>query len=143
MTQEALRERIDAYCRRYKVSTTRGAMGLPPYPAGERETPQHRDWIVLYKAISRFRRRQAGLPGSPERVAALKSQNGICPLCLTPVGTDGENAHQPGPGATMTIVHAHCNELLRLALTLGPEVFDRVRAHAWPEPRSSMGAKRR
>ena len=50
MTQEALQERIDAYSRRYKVST-RGPMGLPPYPAGERETPQHRDWMVLYKAM--------------------------------------------------------------------------------------------
>ena len=118
MTQEALQDRIDAYCRRYNVSR-RGALGLPPYPAGERETPQHRDWIVLYKAISRFRRRRAALPGSPERVAALESQNGICPLCLKPVGTDGEDIHRPGPAATTTIVHAHCNELLRLAVKLG------------------------
>ena len=133
MTQEALQERIDAYCKRYKVSK-RGATGLPPYPAGERETPQHRDWIVLYKAISRFRRRQAALPTSPERAAALKAQDGRCPICLAALGAEGQAALKPQGGATLTIVHPDCDELLSLVLKLGPSVLDRLRAYAWPQP---------
>lgn len=138
MTAEALQQRIDAYCTRYKVP--RGAArGLPPYPAGERETRQHRDWIVLYKAISRFRRRQAALPTSPERAAALKAQDGRCPICLVEVGAQDDIAHQPRPGTTMTLVHPGCNELLRLVLTLGPAVLDRLRSYAWPAPAPSGG----
>jgi len=135
MTAEALQQRIDAYCARYKVPRRTG--GLPPYPAGERETRQHRDWIVLYKAISRFRQRQTALPTSPERAAALKAQDGRCPICLVEVGVEGQTAHQPQPGAALTIVHLECNELLRRVLTLGPSVLDRLRSCAWPEPRSS------
>jgi hypothetical protein len=142
MTQEALQERIDAYSRRYKVST-RGPMGLPPYPAGERETPQHRDWMVLYKAISRFRRRQAALPSSPERIAALERQDGKCPICLAAVGAEGQAACQPHAGSALTIVHPECDELLGLVLKLGPPALDRVRAYAWPASGPSKAGKTR
>jgi hypothetical protein len=136
MTQEALQQRIAAYCTGYNVS--RGdPEGLPPYPAGERESRQHRDWIVLYKAISRFRQRRAALPTPPERAAALEAQDGHCPICLAQVGAEGQIAQQPGPGATMTIVHAECDDLLSFVLKLGPSVLDRLRSYAWPGPRSS------
>ena len=136
MTQEELQQRIDDYCARYGVRE-RKPDGLPPYPAGEREEPAHRDWIVLYKAVSRFRKRQSGLPASPERHAAIEAQNGRCPICLADVGAEGRLAHQPQAGATMTVVHSECDELLRKVLTLGPSALDRLRAYAWPEARSS------
>jgi len=44
--------RLEAYCAQYGVSPT--ATGLPPFPAGRRETPQHREWISLYKAHRRL-----------------------------------------------------------------------------------------
>lgn len=47
-TVEAFEERLADYCRRYEVSI--GANGLPPYPAGRRETPQHREWMALHRA---------------------------------------------------------------------------------------------
>ena len=100
MTEEALQQRIQEYCRRYKLAAKPTANELPPYPAGERETRQHRDWIVLYKAISRFRKRQAALPASPERAAALEAQDGRCPICLADVTRDGSVAPKPRSGAS-------------------------------------------
>jgi hypothetical protein len=141
LTPEQVQERIDAYCARYKVRCKPD--GLPPYPAGERESPQHREWIVLYRTVSRFRRRLQGLPASPERVSALKAQEGRCPICLADVAGDGTIAEQPLPGATMTILHPDCNALLRQVLELGPEVLGRLRSYAWPEPASRRSGKRR
>lgn len=131
LTQEELQQRIDAYCARYGV-VERKDDGLPPYPAGERESRQHRDWIVLYKAVSRFRKRQAALPPSPER-QALDAQAGRCPVCLGTVGADGG----------VVIVHSECDALLRMVLKLGPSVLDRLRNHLWPDvPPSKSGRSR-
>jgi len=43
------------YCARYGVEPN--AEGLPPFPTGLRETPQHREWLAVYKAHHRLRRR--------------------------------------------------------------------------------------
>jgi hypothetical protein len=53
LTLEELQARVAAYCERYGVKP--GPDGLPPYPAGRRETPQHREWIAVYKVHSRLR----------------------------------------------------------------------------------------
>jgi len=52
-TPQELENRVAAYCERYGV--TPGPTGLPPYPSGQRETPQHREWIAVYKAHRRLR----------------------------------------------------------------------------------------
>jgi hypothetical protein len=54
LTPQELEERIRAYCERYGAAP--GPTGLPPYPSGQRETPQHREWIAVYKAHSRLSR---------------------------------------------------------------------------------------
>jgi hypothetical protein len=54
LTVEDLQGRIAAYCERYGVAP--GSDGLPPYPSGQRESAQHRDWIAVYKAHRRLRR---------------------------------------------------------------------------------------
>jgi hypothetical protein len=59
LTPEAYAARLSAYCARYAVQPT--AEDLPPYPAGQRETPQHREWISLYKARARLARRARGV----------------------------------------------------------------------------------
>ena len=137
MTQEQLQQRIDAYCAKYEVSV-RKADGLPPFPAGERETRKHRDWVVLYKAVSRFRQRRAALPMSSERTAALAAQNGRCPICLDELGADGEPFSQPGSPASLTIVHAECDTCLRLLVRLGPSVLERLQSCAWPDDLPSV-----
>jgi hypothetical protein len=58
LTAEVLQARVAEYCRRYGVSPSAG--GLPPFPSGKRETPQHREWLLVYKAHQRLSRRQQG-----------------------------------------------------------------------------------
>ena len=70
LTEDVLRERTAAYCSRYGVKDFNEA-GLPAFPAGERESRQHRDWVNLFKAWSRFRHRTAA-PQNAERVAVVR-----------------------------------------------------------------------
>jgi hypothetical protein len=51
---EELQRRISEYCEKYGVAPN--ATGLPPFPSGQRETPQHREWISVYKAHQRLGR---------------------------------------------------------------------------------------
>jgi hypothetical protein len=53
LTVQDLQDRVAAYCKRYDVAP--GPDGLPPYPSGQRETAQHREWIAVYKAHRRLR----------------------------------------------------------------------------------------
>ena len=100
VTPEQFLERVHAYCRTYGVEPN--AVGLPPFPTGQRETPQHRAWLGLYKTHQRLRLRS-------------EADAAPCPVCL---GTDS--------------AHADCRALLQLARTLGPDALERVRAHLWP-----------
>jgi hypothetical protein len=52
LTAEEFQSRVEAYCAQYGVEVT--PEGLPPFPAGRRETAQHREWISLYKARKRL-----------------------------------------------------------------------------------------
>jgi hypothetical protein len=74
-------ERLASYCRRYGVSAT--VAGIPPFPAGRRETDQHREWLSLYKAHSRL---------YPPTKAVAPS-DGSCAVCGRPVASDGGVAH--------------------------------------------------
>src|SRR5574340_689754 len=58
LTREAIEARTAEYCSRYAVEPH--ADGLPPFPAGQRETPQHREWLSLYQARQRLARREQG-----------------------------------------------------------------------------------
>jgi hypothetical protein len=101
MSEDEVRARIDAYCARYKVRE-RNEAGLPVYPAGLRETAQHRDWISLYKLFDRHRKRSGAPPTA--RAAA-----GACPICL----------RKDGP-------HRRCEDAVALVRELGPESLDRL-----------------
>ena len=106
MSDDEVRARIEAYCARYGVKE-RNAAGLPVYPAGQRETEQHRDWVTLYKLVDRHRKRSGG-PPAPKKVPG-----GSCPICLRP-------AH----GSR----HIRCEEAVAFLRELGPDAVDRVRA---------------
>src|SRR5687768_11968546 len=123
MTAERVQERIADYCRRYQVTETNDA-GFPVFPAGRRETPQHREWIALYQLFNRARRRSAEpRPGDD----ASRVEN--CPVCLKP--------SRP-PGA----MHQRCAGVVDVVRELGPESLDRVRAAAFPSPARSAGSVR-
>jgi len=154
LTPEEVQARLAEYCRRYGVVTK--ADGLPPFPAGRRETPQHRDWIAVYKAHNRLGRRQRGQcercsapvrngsvfceehraggatggrehRASPEqRRALLEAQSGRCPICGC--GIELRDSVDDGRSA----LHPNCGRLLGLVEALGPDVLERLRGYLWP-----------
>jgi hypothetical protein len=120
MTEDEIQERIDAYCRRYAVDE-RNAAGFPVFPAGRRETPQHREWIGLFKVFSRARRRSGG-------VAAPKPGSATCVVC----GRPGDLASHP-----------KCRSAVELVRALGGDSLDRLRAAALPDPEASPAPRKR
>jgi hypothetical protein len=52
LTPEDVQKRITEYCERYDVRPNE--TGLPPFPSGQRETQQHREWMAVYRAHSRL-----------------------------------------------------------------------------------------
>ena len=124
ITEEQVRQRVAAYSERYHVTELNDA-GFPVYPAGLRETPQHREWIALYQVFNRSRRRS----GQPGIAGDASSRPEGCPICLQPV--------RP-PGTT----HRRCADVVDLVRELGPESLDRVRAAAFPDVARSAGSPR-
>src|SRR5882762_577376 len=99
LTEDIVQERIAGYCSRYSVKSFNEA-GFPAYPAGKRETRQHREWVVLFRAWSRLRGRTPS-PRHPDPAAALRAQKGQCPICLKNVGlTDAKEAPPSAAGET-------------------------------------------
>ncbi len=135
LTEETLRDRTAAYCERYGVKGL-NQEGLPPYPAGRRETRQHRDWVNLLKAWSRFRRRTASSEGTGH-AAALRAQAGQCPICLKKVRLSEATKAPASVERTTPLVHPVCGELLRLVDASGPSLLDRLKDYFWSEPLSS------
>src|SRR5687768_4254174 len=107
LTPEQVQERIDAYCSRYEVSELNDA-GFPIFPAGLRETQQHREWIALYQLFNRARKRSGGTMGDG---AATRLEG--CPVCLRPVRPPGSR-------------HDECETAVGLIRKLGPESVDRI-----------------
>lgn len=140
LTEDVLRERTAAYCSRYGVKEFNDA-GLPAYPAGKRESRQHRDWVNLFKAWSRFRRRTPA-PRDADGAAALRAQKGQCPICLKRLTLTEATEAPPSADGGTPLVHASCNEVLRLAAKVGPTVIDRLAAYLWPaSPAASDGRR--
>jgi hypothetical protein len=106
LTEDVVRERIRAYCDRYDTRQL-NAEGFPVFPAGRRETPQHREWVSLYRAFQRVRQRA--------------SSGAACPICL-----------RPGTGATAG-AHPRCSKVVEFFRDLGPEALDRVRRAAFSD----------
>jgi hypothetical protein len=127
LTAEMLQSRIDAYCARYDVRP--GPNGLPPFPAGRRETPQHRQWIALYTAsrrlLARAQPKQAptsdGQP--PELPSWLRRQSGRCAACA------GKLALADAVADDGHALHARCQQIVALARELEPEALDSLRGY--------------
>lgn len=123
MTDEQIAERIADYQARYQVKALNDA-GFPVFPAGLRETPQHREWINLYQLFNRSRRR-SGKPGAANDEPTM-GRSQPCPICVQPV--------RP-PGGT----HQRCAGVVDLVRELGPESLDRIRSAAFPEDPAAPG----
>jgi len=141
LTEDVLRDRTAAYCKRYGVTEFNEA-GLPAYPAGKRESRQHRDWVNLFKAWSRFRGRMPA-PRDADRAGALRAQKGQCPICLKQVGLNAATEAPPSADGATPLVHPSCNDVLRLVAKLGPTVIHRLNAYLWrASPAASDGRTR-
>lgn len=157
LTEDDLKARIRAYCKSYGASLN--DQGLPSFPAGKRETPQHREWVSLYKLWNRLGRRKRGQcercpePASEgsvfceehrasaapqhrssldERKQLLAAQKGLCPICAEKVDLLESVEHGTVDGPAQALLHASCNRLAALAQAVGAEGIDRLRAYLWP-----------
>lgn len=139
LTEDDLQARTATYCKRYGGKP--GPKGLPPFPSGQRETPQHREWLGLYKLWNRLGRR---LRGQCERCSSPASENSI--FCerhrhgeLPPVARNGCPICGKPNGEPRGRQHTSCAQLVSLAESLGPEAFERAREHLWPSKRMRRG----
>ena len=121
LTEAVIRERIAAYCARYGVKLTEA--GFPVYPAGLRETRQHREWMTLFKVFSRLRDRSA-----PRGSASSRSDEGVgtCAVCLQPL---------PKPGKP----HRRCAAVVEFVRELGVPALDRISGAAFPDDAGTVG----
>lgn len=131
LTEDALRERTAEYCRRYGVTDYNDA-GVPAYPAGKRESRQHRDWVNLLKAWSRLRRR-SGTPHDADQVAAaLRRQRALCPICARPVQAGDVIDEDPATGDILGILHPDCHQIVRVARKADAGLAERLAAYLAP-----------
>ena len=134
VTPEELRERIAAYCKRHGVGLN--DQGLPPFPAGQRETEQHRDWMALYKAHRRLSERRPSTADLARLQELLTEQRGRCPVCrkaleIADSRLDDADAIDGNPQhAAAAVLHAPCRQLVDLARSLGSDAVDRAKSRA-------------
>jgi hypothetical protein len=140
LTEEIVQERIADYCSQYGVKAFNKA-GFPAYPAGKRETRQHHEWVVLFRAWSRLRSRTPS-PGHADRAAALRAQEGRCPICLKKVSRTEATQAPPSADGETPLVHPSCDEVLRFVAKAGPTVIDRLKAYLWPASPAAPDGRR-
>lgn len=126
VTREVLDARITDYCKSYDVKP--GATGLPPFPTGKRESPQHREWLGLYKAHSRLVSR-AGVHTEDERREALARQAGCCPACASELKLAESVSHADAAGALRGVLHEECKLTAAAVERLGPDGLDRLKTY--------------
>ena len=127
LTEDQVHAKVEAYCQRYGVSP--GPQGLPPFPTGQRESRQHRDWLTVYRALQRFERRAAAASAdAPDRLA--------CPVCARPIEPGLAVPYvRRGRSARPASLHPSCAELARLAETLGSSAVAALGPFLWPSRR--------
>jgi len=122
---------VTAYCQRYGVAPT--PEGLPPFPSGHRETPQHREWLVVYRAVKRLADRQNGTqPMAASRRLAVQGTL-ECAVCGEPVSASADARElRLGPARAKARLHGACADLVDRARAAGPEAVARALALLWP-----------
>jgi hypothetical protein len=131
LTEEQVRAKVAAYCERYGV-TPGHPNGLPPFPSGQRETPQHREWLTVYRALQRFALRSATVEAAPGAAGAPASVT--CPICSRTLARDlaVPYARRSGSSSRPVSLHPSCAELARLAESLGADAVAGLTAFLWP-----------
>jgi hypothetical protein len=126
LTDEQVRAKVIAYCERYGVSPV--PEGLPPFPTGQRETPQHREWLTVYRARQRCEAR-----ASASAAPARSDSDALCPVCaLALMPEDAVPVRPGGRRSASRNTHTACADLLRLAEKAGPDAIARLTGLLWP-----------
>ena len=130
-TEEQVRAKVLAYCERYGISP--GPEGAPPFPTGQRETRQHRDWLTVYRALQRLARRASASPPAPDDSGPTSSRLD-CPICARDLERDlaVPYARRAARSTRPASLHPSCAELARLAETLGPAAVAGLGPFLWP-----------
>lgn len=130
LTDAQVRSKVLTYCERYGVSPDVGT-GLPPFPSGQRETPQHREWLTCYRALQRLGLRAASADAARDAAAAPSV---TCPLCSRSLERDlaVPYARRSGTSSRPASLHPSCAELARLAEALGPGAVEGLAPFLWP-----------
>ena len=126
ITRDVLDARIADYCDRYDVRPT--DTGLPPFPSGKRESPQHREWLGLYKAHSRLASR-GEVHSEEARRAKLQEYEGRCPLCDRAVDLETGVNDSDSNGDLRGLLHKECRQIVAWAERHGPASPERLRAY--------------
>jgi len=157
ITDDVLQARISDYCARYSVIPDKRT-GLPPFPAGRRETPQHRAWITLLKARTRLRRRLGGLcrrcdepvvtgtifcTGHDPSSDTATTSRALCLVCGDGVALAKAVAHRQSPRSEPVWVHRPCRDIISLAQKAGPGLLGRLRQYLWPQEAAPQHEARR
>jgi hypothetical protein len=139
LSDEQVRSKVVAYCERYGVAFDLET-GLPPFPSGRRETPQHREWLTVYRALQRLGRRAAAVDAAREAAAAPSVS---CPVCSRSLERDlaVPYARRSGTSSRPASLHPSCAELARLAEALGQDAVSGLAPFLWP--RRTRAARRR
>jgi hypothetical protein len=126
---EIVRARVAEYCERYGV--TPSPHGLPPFPSGQRETAQHREWLAVYRSVRRLAARSGSTPDEDRRRTAADPSR-ACAVCNGPLGV-GAAARELklGPGRTVRL-HEKCAELAERSRSAGFETLARLTRLLWP-----------
>jgi hypothetical protein len=131
--EDEIRDKVLAYCGRYRVSP--GPGGVPPFPSGKRETRQHREWLTVYRAVRRLEAR------SSTAASAVAGPDSICPVCALALKLEeAVSVRAAGRRAASWNTHRACADLLRLGQKAGPEAIGRLNDLLWPR-RGSYSAK--
>ncbi len=148
LSPEDVQQRVSEYCRRYHV-VPRADDGLPPFPSGKRETAQHREWLLVYKAHRRLARRALGrcelceAPAEDGSIFCPQHAGGgpveddgpVCPICRRAVDAGRDVRYAPPASDRRLLLHLPCRRLLRLAERAGREPLERAIACLWPSRR--------
>ena len=121
-TKEQVLAKVLAYCQRYRVSPD--PRGLPPFPAGKRETRQHREWMTVYRALQRFALRASAAPDHAGTLA--------CPICSRALERELAVPYARRGSSRPASLHPNCAQLARLAETLGPDALTGLAAFLRP-----------
>jgi hypothetical protein len=125
LAADEVAERVASYCRRYGVAPVPPAT-VPPFPSGRRETAQHREWLLVYRAVKRFAARHGEAPPSTP-----STTSDACAVCgRSPAAEDLR------VGRSLVRLDSSCSDLAARARDAGPEALARLTEILWPSRRT-------